>query len=107
MSDSNNNENNDATATTTPSTGTTGTIIPDAATTSEVPTTMDRAQVRREDHRYAVQQHMADIKLFMRELKMAKAYLKNYPGTENIDDYLASRIKFWDNRVSELRVPEQ
>jgi len=53
-------------------------------------------------YRSSVQQHMADIRMFMSDMNRVKGYVKD----ELARDWIGDRLKMWDMKLSELRLPD-
>ena len=53
-------------------------------------------------YRSSVQQHMADIRMFMNDMNRVKGYVKD----ELARDWIGDRLKMWDMKLSELRLPD-
>lgn len=67
---------------------------------------VDKVRMVEHAYRFAIQQHMADVHMFIKELQQARNYFHSYGGNnEAVEDWMASRTKFWDDRLHELKVP--
>jgi len=67
-------------------------------------TSIERTRMARDAYRYSVQQHMADVKLFMSDLNKIKSVVPY--EDEMAREWVRDRIKYWDIRLGDLRVPE-